>query len=143
MRGYTYEFTGEVTQDFVLRTRSMAVGNDDSRLSVLEHALKSQAETLKERMDLKFEASEQARALQFNEWMRRLSELNGEAERLKAMQTEYYPRELAEGKIEDIEKAILALQIFQSNLIGKIAMVGAASGVFFGVAAALLVKWIG
>lgn len=121
----------------------MAVGNDDSRLSVLEHALKSQAETLKERMDLKFEASEQARALQFNEWMRRLSELNGEAERLKAMQTEYYPRELAEGKIEDIEKAILALQIFQSNLIGKIAMVGAASGVFFGVAAALLVKWIG
>jgi hypothetical protein len=132
-----------VTQDFVLRARSVAEGNDDSRLAVLEHALKYQSDTLKERMDLKFAANEEARALQFNEWMRRLGELNGEAQRLKSMQTEYYPRELAEGKIDAIEKSILALQIFQSNLIGKIAIVGAVTGLLFGIAAALVVKWIG
>ena len=69
--------------------------------------------TLREYFDVKFELQERALTLQAEEYRRRLSDLNNEAERLRVMQTTYLPREVYESnhsgvvnKIEALEKIV-------------------------------------
>lgn len=54
----------------------------------------------------KFEAMEKALQLQAKEYERRLSDLNGEAGRLRDMQATYVPREVFDTVVKDLEKRI-------------------------------------
>jgi hypothetical protein len=114
---------------------------DDShgeRIAVLESLLTEKIIGAYDRMDLKFEGIERARSIQFDEWMRRLGELNGEAGRLREMQARYVTRELHDGKIGEIEKAIRGLENFQSNVSGRMAVIGGGIGLASGVLAAII-----
>lgn len=55
---------------------------------------------------VKFEAMEKALLLQAKEYERRLSDLNGEAGRLRDMQATYVPREVFDTVVKDMEKRI-------------------------------------
>lgn len=55
---------------------------------------------------IKFEAMEKALQLQAKEYERRLSDLNGEAGRLRDMQATYVPREVFDTVVKDLEKRI-------------------------------------
>jgi hypothetical protein len=90
------------------------------------------------RIGEKFDAIEHARRIQFDEYARRLSDLNHEAERLRVMQVSYVPRELFERLDEEVE----ALQSFRDTLIGKMAIVGGLAGLIGAAISALLVKLV-
>lgn len=68
---------------------------------------------LKELMEMKLESNERALELQAKEYERRLADLNGEADRLRNMQSTYLPRELCDSKynllrnkVESLEKLV-------------------------------------
>jgi hypothetical protein len=121
----------------------MADDSHGERIAVLESLLTEKIIGAYDRMDLKFEGIERARALQFDEWMRRLGELNGEAGRLREMQARYVTRELHDGKVGEIEKAIRGLENFQSNMTGRMAMVGGIVGLISGILAAIVTHFLG
>jgi hypothetical protein len=69
--------------------------------------------TLREYIDVKFSSHDSALKISEKEYERRLDFLNGEAERLKHMQSTYLPREIYETKhdltttkIEALEKLV-------------------------------------
>lgn len=55
---------------------------------------------------VKLKAMEKALELQAKEYERRLSDLNGEASRLRDMQETYIPREVFNTTVKDMEKRI-------------------------------------
>lgn len=57
--------------------------------------------------------------LQATEYERRLSLLNGEAERLKSMQISYLPREIWEQSLKEQQKEIGILTAFKDNYTGR------------------------
>lgn len=65
---------------------------DHRHIQVLEAKL----DALERLVDEKFKASREALQIQANEYERRLSALNGEASRLREMQSTYLPREVYE-----------------------------------------------
>lgn len=79
--------------------------------------------TLKEYFEKVIEAEKdsQDKALKIAtvELARRLEALNGEAGRLNKMQETYYPRQVAEPRLDQIEKEIRELQIFKAVLDNK------------------------
>ena len=75
--------------------------------------LKHLRELIETKHDMSTNALEKALELQAREYMRRLDDLNHEAERLRIMQTTYLPREIyitqhnvVERKIEEIQKLV-------------------------------------
>ena len=66
---------------------------------------------LREIVDIKFEENEKALKIQAQEYERRLEALNGEAERLRQMQTTYLPRELYSIEHKELVKKIDNLQM--------------------------------
>jgi acyl-CoA reductase-like NAD-dependent aldehyde dehydrogenase len=121
----------------------MADDTFGERLAILESLLPEKINNAYDRMDLKFDGIERARQIQFDEWMRRLGELNGEAGRLREMQVRYVTRELHDGKVGEIEKAIRGLENFQSNMTGRMAMVGGGIGLISGILAAIVTHFLG
>lgn len=98
--------------------------------------------------------------IQADEYARRLGELNGEAGRLRSIQTNYIPREVFEASIkavqdktevaetnwyrthnEFVEKTIKPMQEFQYKLMGKIAVIVVVGGAVWGIVIAV-VLWI-
>lgn len=63
--------------------------------------------------------NEKALKLATAELARRLEALNGEAGRLNKMQETYYPRQVAEPRLEQIEKELRELQIFKAIAVSK------------------------
>lgn len=67
----------------------------------------------------KFCALEKALQLQATEYKRRLKELNGEAGRLRSMQTNYIPREVFEKEVEILKRDIEILTASKLKSEGK------------------------
>lgn len=114
----------------------------ESRIAVLESLLPEKILSNKERTDLLFAKTAEQAGTQFTEFMRRFSELNHEAARLKEMKAELIHKDVYYPKIGDLDKQIVALQMFQSNLLGRMAIAGVLGGLVASVLTALVVKWI-
>lgn len=67
----------------------------------------------------KFNALEKALKLQAKEYARRLTDLNGEADRLHKMQEQYVPREVFDRVIDDIRKELKILSEWKTKQEGK------------------------
>ena len=79
-----------------------------TRLAVVEHALQ-----------LRMEAAEKALQLQATEYGRRLDYLNGEADRLRAMQSTYVPREVWDAEHKRLLNSIDILNSFRDTSTGR------------------------
>jgi hypothetical protein len=132
----------------------MADESHGERLAVVEHRITDDVAGLRYDLDREirhvkeltakdFEGVEKARQIQFTEWMRRLDALNGEAGRLREMQAEYVSREKFDGKVGELEKSIRTLDNFQSNMTGRMAMVGGGIGLASGILAAIVTHFLG
>ena len=62
-----------------------------------------------EYIEHRFKALDKALKLQAKEYHRRLSELNGEASRLREMQSTYIPREVFDQTVKDLKERIEVL----------------------------------
>ena len=124
-----------------------------ARLAVLEQSIAREIGGVKEIMDIRFAAAKdaiqikavadkEALDLQYGITEKHLKDLNGEAERLRQMQASYVPREVFESKHQQISDSIRALEIFQSNLIGKMAIAGVFGGAVASAVTAIVIKWI-
>ena len=71
---------------------------------------KTEIKHLKELMNLQFKYTETALVIQSTETERRLNLLNGEAERLKSIQSTYLPREVFEANYKELSIKIELLQ---------------------------------
>ena len=65
---------------------------------------------------------EKALELQAKELSRRLDLLNGEAGRLRDIQTTYLPREVADARYEQTNKTLLELTLFKNTVEAKASM---------------------
>lgn len=88
-------------------------------LESLQVRLESELASLRESMNLRFAAIEQARQLQAVEYQRRLELLNGEAKRLLDMQATYVPRELWDVKREELMTSVRQLEAYRNNQVGR------------------------
>jgi hypothetical protein len=86
------------------------------RIAVLE----TRMDEFREQMRIRKEEGERALALQTDEFKRRLTELNGEAERLRKMQATYLPREVFDVKVRHIEVGILSILLALVGLFGTV-----------------------
>lgn len=112
-----------------------------TRIAILEGEVRLHVQHLSDRMDLKFDGVEGARKIQFDEFMRRLHELNGHHEELKQSQAVSVSRDLFDSKMDGIASSIRALENFQSNLMGRMAAIAAVAAAGGG-GGALLVSWL-
>jgi hypothetical protein len=124
-----------------------------ARLAVLEQSIAREIATVNQVMDIRFAAAreaiqikavadKEALDLQYGITQKRLSDLNGEAERLRQMQASYVPREVFESKHDEQGRGLRALELWQSNILGRMAMVGIAGGLVSSIITTLVVKWI-
>lgn len=67
----------------------------------------------------KLKALEKALELQAKEYERRLTALNGEADRLHKMQEQYVPREVFERMIDELRKELRMLSEWKTKQEGK------------------------
>lgn len=67
----------------------------------------------------KLNALKKALKLQAKEYARRLTDLNGEADRLHKMQEQYVPREVFDRVIDDIRKELRILSEWKTKQEGK------------------------
>jgi hypothetical protein len=67
----------------------------------------------------RFRGQERALKLQAREYKRRLKDLNGEAGRLRLMQSEYIPREVFDKVIQGLEDKIYQLNLYKTSQQGK------------------------
>lgn len=74
------------------------------------HNMKKEIEHLKELMNERFLSSDKALDLHSKEVERRLTLLNGEAGRLKEMQSTYLPREIHDANLKELGSKIEWLQ---------------------------------
>jgi len=74
-------------------------------------------------MALEFKARDQALTIQTTELHRRLTDLNGEAERLRKMQAEYVPRETYYSEREKLAKDIEEIKAWKNNMAGRQAVI--------------------
>jgi len=79
-----------------------------TRIAVLENTQAKDVEALRERICLSDEARDKALELEAAKMDKHFTALNGEAERLKAMQATYWPRELAESRVDAVAAAVEA-----------------------------------
>jgi hypothetical protein len=114
----------------------------DSRVAILEALLPEKIQGNKDRTDLLFQGRDAATTHQFNEFMRRLAELNGEAGRLREMQASYVPREVYDTKLDDLTKSIRALENAQANIFGRIAVISGAASLLGGGGVAAIITWL-
>ena len=84
---------------------------------------KSAQVSIREFFERILEERERALQIQTEEVKRRLAELNGEAGRLREMQARYVPREVHDSKIGSLEEKIRMLELWQSNIIGRMAVI--------------------
>ncbi len=109
------------------------------KLAALRELIDSRCEACRLINEQRFVALEQARKLQAIEYARRLDALNGEAERLRAMQATYISRELY-----DAEHKVVVKQVNELSLnYGKLVAFLIGSGLFGGVAGAGILKLLG
>lgn len=99
----------------------------------------------------------EALRLQAKEYKRRLSDLNGEAERLRNIQATYIPREVFENSLktvsdkteaaahsladkqqELVDKTIAPMHTWQTKLQGKIAIIVIVGGAIWGIIVSLM-----
>lgn len=113
-----------------------------ARLAVMEALLPEKIQSVKDRMDARFEAARDALRIQTDELERRLDDLNGEAGRLREMQAHYVSRELHDGKAGELEKSIRLLETREANLLGRMAVV-AAFAAAVGAVVVKLIPWGG
>jgi len=102
----------------------------------------------------------QSLKLQAKEYKRRLEDLNGEASRLRQMQSSYIPREVYENSLKSVldkteaaakalsdkqqelvDKTIMPMVKWQNTLQGKIAIIVIVGGAVWGVVMALMFKF--
>ena len=114
----------------------------EARLAVLETLLQEKIQANRERTNEKFEAAQEALNIQTNEIARRLSDLNGEAGRLREIQSRYIPREVFDARFDELSKSIRNVENFQNNLTGRIAAIGIFGFIISGILSALVVRWI-
>lgn len=110
-------------------------------MAILEILLPEKIQANKDRTDLLFQGRDTALSHQHAENMRRLSELNGEAGRLREMQSSYVPREVFEAKMDDLTKGIRALENAQANIFGRIAVVSGAASLLGG-GVVTIITWL-
>ena len=67
----------------------------------------------------KFRSLSEALQLQAKEYKRRLDDLNGEAGRLRSMQSEYIPREVFDRTVTELRREIEELKIFKTKQEGR------------------------
>jgi len=122
----------------------MPINEGDIKVSIA--VLEQRANDMLDRIELRFQSHERAMEVQTKELARRLDFLNGEADRLRQMQATYVPREVYEDRHADITKSVRNLEMFQSNLLGKITVVVAVSalagGIIGSVAVAVAIRWL-
>lgn len=94
----------------------------------------------RELRELKEREYEKALELQAAEYDRRLSSLNHEAEQLKKMQATYLPREVGEKDIERIEGELTKLQLWKSNLMGRLVIAAAVIMLIAGLIGSVLTR---
>lgn len=99
----------------------------EERVSVLEVILSEKTASM-----------EKAQRLQHEEYMRRLDDLNHEAERLRQMQLTYVPREVDAERGRKIESSIKTLEAFRNNFIGKVALIAGGAAVLAGLLASVV-----
>jgi len=114
-----------------------------ARLAVLEALLPKEVEHVRREVDLQFIAKEKEHEIQAVVLEKRLGDLNNEGGRLLLMSSQNVRQDVYHAKIGELEKALLALQLWQSNMLGRMAVVGTMAALFGGCVAALLVKWLG
>jgi hypothetical protein len=78
-------------------------------IELLDAADRELTESKFERVRSEFRAGAEALKLQHTEFLRRLHDLNGEAERLRTIQANYWPREAAESYVKEQATAQQAL----------------------------------
>ena len=78
---------------------------------------------IREVMGLEFKLRDKALELQAAENERRLSALNGEAERLRKMQAEYVPRETYYSERNKTASDIDDLKAWKNNMVGRQAII--------------------
>lgn len=103
------------------------------------------------------EIRQESLRLQAKEYRRRLSELNGEAGRLRNMQTTYIPREVFENSLKSesekreaaakalaakqqelVDNTIMPMVSWQNKLQGKIAIIVIVGGAIWGIVIAIV-----
>lgn len=67
----------------------------------------------------KFRSLSEALQLQAKEYKRRLRDLNGEAGRLRSMQSEYIPREVFDRTVNELREKLAVLTTWKANQEGK------------------------
>lgn len=86
-----------------------------------------------EKAVMKAEEAQKEYNLRSNEFR---GQLDDQAKRLM-------PRVECEGRLKTLDSSVVALQIFQSNLMGKMAIIASIGGVIGAVVMAIIAKWIG
>ena len=99
-------------------------------------------DALKELIENRFIALDEARELQAREYERRLEILNHEAEQLKEMQNTYVKQETYCIERKIIQENVRSLVSFKDNLSGKIAIIGIMSGLISSIFVALIIWFI-
>ena len=117
-------------------------GRHEIRLAVLEAMLTEKIRGLTDCIELRFQGHERAMQVQTLELARRLDFLNGEADRLQKMQATYVPREVYDGRHDELVKAIRSLETFQANILGRIAVAAVIGGIVSSVVVAVVAHWI-
>ena len=103
-----------------------------------EKEIEVELKGLKELMEFKFDALQEAIKLQAKEYERRLEFLNGEAERLREMQATYLPRELYETEYDNLYRKLEGHQTFIDNLKGKEVIIPIAISVIIGIVVSVI-----
>lgn len=93
---------------------------DPEKLCERLTALEKEVAVLGADIQGKFQAASDARTVDRLEVLRRLDLLNGEANRLLAMQTTYLPREVHDEVHVRVDDQIKSLQDFRSNMQGRL-----------------------
>lgn len=107
-------------------------------VAVIENEIKA----VREAMDLRFTATEKALELQEKEYLRRLADLNHEAQQLKDMQVKYLPRETWDTVLSTIQRDIRILEGFQNNQTGRQVIVSGVISAIVAIVTAMLVMVI-
>jgi hypothetical protein len=81
-----------------------------------------------------------AQELLASENARHFDRLNHEAEQLKRMQVTYLPREVYDTQMEELKEKLTALLLFQSNLMGKLVVMGTIAVIVGGLIGGVLAR---
>ena len=109
---------------------------------VVEQLLCQKIKALERIIETRLTAMDKALELQHKEYERRLDFLNGEAERLRQMQSTYLPREVSDKVLEGILQRIRDLETYRDTQIGKSLAISAGVSVAVAAIISLIIKLV-